>query len=295
MQDTEKNPATDPQESGQGPAEQTPLPRKESGGSAAESAPAPAEGDAPGSAGGEARAARPRWIAFLDNFWYHHKFGTLVTAFLAVVLIICGVQMCNRTSYDVHVLYAGPWFDCATSSRVSALEDAFAQCMEDYNGDGKKVVAYRPIWIMSDAQLQALREEYAGREEEMPYINSTLLAQNAELLNAELMTGEAVICLLDPSIFTDLWESGWTCPLTEYVDASALPENPFDNHGIYLKDTAFGQYFTGLNQMPEDTVLCVRNTSILTGIWSGEEAAQAHAWAEDVFRRILAFRRPDAG
>ena len=68
-----------------------------------------------------------------------------------------------------------------------------------------------------------------------------------------------------------------------------------DNHGIYLKDTAFGQYFTGLNQMPEDTVLCVRNTSILTGIWSGEEAAQAHAWAEDVFRRILAFRRPDAG
>ena len=79
-----------------------------------------------------------RFFAFVENFWYHHKFGTLVTIFLVIVLLVCTLQMCGKNSYDVHVLYSGPWFDCAGASRISAIESAFRQFMDDFDGDGQK-------------------------------------------------------------------------------------------------------------------------------------------------------------
>lgn len=234
-----------------------------------------------------------RFFAALENFWYHHKFGTVVTLFLVVVLLICGLQMCSKNTYDVHILYAGPWFDCAASSKVAAIEDAFRHCMQDYNNDGQKVVSYRPIFLMTDQQIQDLKEKYKDNPEEAPYVNTTLLAQNKELLDSELMTGETVICLLDPSIFYDLYRNGWTEDLSSFVPAENLPENPYENHGVFLKDTAFGQYFAGISDMPEDTVLCFRKTSILTDAWLPEADKEAvRENCKDLFRAIVAFKIP---
>ena len=233
-----------------------------------------------------------RFFAFVENFWYHHKFGTCVTVFLVIVLLICGLQMCGKNSYDVHILYSGPWFDCAGSSRVAAIESAFRQFMDDYNGDGQKVVAYRPIWIMNEAQIQELREKYKDNPEEAPYVNTTLLAQNSDLLNSELMTGETVICLLDPSIFYSLYKEGWMVDISSFVPAEDIPENPYENYGVFLKDTAFGEYFSGISEMPEDTVLCFRRTSMLTDVWSPDESDKVTKYCEELFRRILAFDVP---
>lgn len=237
-----------------------------------------------------------RFLAALENFWYHHKFGAIVSVFLAIVLIVCSVQMCGKNSYDMHILYSGPWFDCAASSKVAAIEDAFEYLMKDgdYNNDGKKLVAYRPIWIMNDQQIAALREQYKDKPEEAPFVNTTLLAQNRDLLNSELMTGESVICLLDPTIFYGLYQNGWMEDLSTFVPAEQLPENPYENHGIFLKDTDFGSYFAGLSDMPDDTVLCIRRTSKLTNVWSPEETERVRVWCKEVFSRLIAFEKPEA-
>ena len=235
-----------------------------------------------------------RFFAFVENFWYHHKFGTCVTVFLVAVLLICSFQMCGKNAYDTHILYAGPWFDCAGASRIEAIESAFRYFMDDYNNDGQKVVAYRPIWIMNEAQIQELKDKYKDNPEEAPYVNTTLLAQNADLLNSELMTGETVICLLDPSIFYRLYQEGWMEDLSTFVPAENIPANSYENHGVFLKDTDFGTYFSGLSEMPEDTVLCIRRTSKLTNIWSPEESDRVQDYCKELMRRILAFEAPEA-
>lgn len=234
-----------------------------------------------------------RVIAALDNFWYHNKFATVVVVFLLIVGIVCTVQFCEKSSYDAHILYAGPWFECDDGSYVTYIEDAFEHCLEDFDGDGKKNIAYRPIWIMNDSQIAALKEQYKDNPENMPFVNTTLLANNTELLNSELMTGETVICLLDPTIFASLWQDGWTQPLTDFVSADELPDNPYDDHGIFLKDIDFGQYFTGLRNMPEDTVLCIRRTSVLTNIWAPDESARVKENNVKLFLNILRFRTPE--
>lgn len=253
-----------------------------------QNSPEQAKTDGPVSRGRRIRLA-------LENFWYHHKFGAVVTVFLLVVGIICGVQLCTKNSYDVQIMYAGPWFDCSTAKNTAAMESAFKYLMgeDDYNGDGQKLVAYRPIWLMNSTQIEELKEKYKDNPDEAPYINSNLLAQNQDLLSSELMTGESVICFLDPSIFYSLYQNGWMEDLSTFVPAELLPENPYENCGIFLKDTDFGRYFAGLSDMPEDTILCVRRTSVLTNVWSPEESDRVSDFSRELILRLLRFKTPE--
>lgn len=228
----------------------------------------------------------------IKNIWYHEKFLILAALVVLVVVGICVGQACARTENDVYILYAGPWFGCDTGKTPAQLESAFAAVMDDYNKDGIKTVAYRPIFLMSDAQLQALAAEYAGREEEMPMVNATLLAQNSELFLQEIQSGDTVLCLLDPTVFADLRAEGWIQPLGNYLET--VPENDLDDYGIRLKDTDFGNYFAGVKDMPDDTILCLRATSVLNNSFGREEyAKELHARHEELLRAILRFTKPE--
>ena len=44
----------------------------------------------------------------LDNFWYHHKFGTIATIFVIITVTICLVQLFQKQTHDLYIMYAGP-------------------------------------------------------------------------------------------------------------------------------------------------------------------------------------------
>lgn len=250
------------------------------------------EAEAAATAMGDGRASRLRYR--LGNFWYHYKWHSLVALFLAVVMVFCVAQCSSREDNDVYILYAGPWLSYNDGAQREAVTQAFSAVMQDYNGDGTRVVSYRTILMMNETQLKDLAAQYEGREDEMPIIQSSFLAQQAELYRNEIASGDTVLCLLDISLFHELKDEGWLLPLTNYVPEEDVPENDLEDYGVYLKDTAFGQYFSGVKDMPEDTVLCIRAASILnTWGWQREErAAELHARHEDLLRRVLAFTPP---
>ena len=47
------------------------------------------------------------FFAWLDNFWYHYKWHSLIALFLVFAITVCTLQMCDKESYDIHILYAG--------------------------------------------------------------------------------------------------------------------------------------------------------------------------------------------
>ena len=71
------------------------------------------------------RAERPhgkiyRW---LDNFWYHHKWKTLIIAFFAVVVLVCALQMCGKEDEgDVAILMVGPYGFATEQSGIGDLQ-----------------------------------------------------------------------------------------------------------------------------------------------------------------------------
>ena len=56
-----------------------------------------------------------KFTRWLDNFWYHYKWTTIIAVFALFVVLVCTLQMCNKDKNDVSVLSAGPeyfMFNC---------------------------------------------------------------------------------------------------------------------------------------------------------------------------------------
>ena len=218
----------------------------------------------------------------IQNFWYHHKFTVIVAAFLALVLIVCCVQFITKPTYDAYVFYAGPWMECDKGDRVAAVQNAILTVMEDYDGNGKKSVSYKPLFLMTDAQINAYYDSYKGNEDDMPYLNTWLIKQNTDQLEAEIMSGMAQICFVDPAAYETMRDGGFLMPLVAFTDD--LPENAYEDYAVRLADTDFGKYLTGVQDMPEDTLLCFRRTGVLN---TNEERSSRN---ETLMRAILNYR-----
>ena len=135
---------------------------------------------------------------------------------------------------------------------------------------------------MTEEQIHAFRAEYEGNEENMPNINTWLIQQNMDQLEAEIMTGSAQICLVDPSVYYTMKNADYLLPLTQFVDI--LPENDYNDYAVRLADTDFGKYQPGVQDMPADTLICFRRTGVLN---KNEELTAAH---EALMRAILTYR-----
>ena len=153
--------------------------------------------------GAEAVLARePGFFGWVKHTWFHYKFIILVALFLLVVVAICTRQCATRNRYDVHLLYAGPWLECDSGVVAGGINEAFLGMIKDYDGDGQKLIAYTPLFLLTQEQLEALRAENEEKpDEEKIFVSTNLLKDNRDLLDADVMTGEMRLCLLDPSIF----------------------------------------------------------------------------------------------
>ena len=168
-----------------------------------------------------------------ENFWYHYKWHTIVAIFIVIVVTVCTMQMCSRTDYDVHVLYAGgkSFGKTADSNEYATINDA----------------------------LRIVSEDFDGME--------SLIANDKEaFVNAMTGSKEYYLCFLSPEIFAMydiMLESGGTplIALNEYAKADQLTES---GRGIKLAETDFYK-LPGISNLPDDTIICIRTLSAAFG------------------------------
>ena len=230
-----------------------------------------------------------KFFKWIDNYWYHYKWRTLIIAFFALIVIIASVQFFTKADVDIYILYTGPHVFAV--DEIHEVESAFEQVMSgDRNRDGKKTASLQDITLLTEDQILEARRE----ADEMGInltINTVEMRNMQRQFNTQIFAGEAVICLLDPYWYEQVRDSGGFMTL-----ASVLGEKPpqaLDDYGICLFDTDFGRYFTAFSKFPDDTVLCIRvmsTTSIFKGVSKEEER---HAFHVQSFRDALSFRLPE--
>ena len=93
-----------------------------------------------------------RFLRWLDNFWYHYKWHTIIIGTAAIFLIVCMTQFATKEKVDAYVLYAGE--SSFYVSDLYAMEDAFEQVSSDLNKDGKKTVKITDITVMTNEQIK---------------------------------------------------------------------------------------------------------------------------------------------
>ncbi len=241
------------------------------------------------------------FLKWIENYWYHYKWHTIIGAFFLVLGIVLVVQLIDREKYDIMIVYSGDYMiSSGTEDSVllsdfpSTLENiskAFEELMEDdYNGDGKKNAITHGEYLLSPKRQEELRQAAEDKSIETNQQWSSGYDSGdhdsaRENVSVLITTGEAIICLMDTYSYETFGDEGVFARLEDVLGYT--PENALDDFGVYLKDTDFGRYFEdAFAPLPDDTVLCIRKKAQV-GVGRGfDDVYDAHV---DLFCKIFEF------
>ncbi len=220
-----------------------------------------------------ARAERPhgkvyRWF---DNFWYHHKWKTIIITFFVVVVLICTLQMCTKEDEgDISVMMVGPYGFATEESGIGDLQAFLDKSLPaDYDGNGSKKVDIVHYTVYSKEQIKALQAQDV-------YVSTANNADNYQQYVSYLQTGHSALLFLDPWLATEL-NNGQLLDLGSllgYVPEGAVTRSDAEGntvvYGVRLGDTALYRDNLAIQALPEDTVIC-----IAAPLYGGKEEIKA--------------------
>ena len=224
-----------------------------------------------------------RFLRWLDNYWYHYKWHTILISFAAVFLIVCVTQFATKEKVDAYVMYAGE--KSFSVSELYSMEDAFEMVATDYNDDGKKTVKMTDITVMTDEQIKENQKkaEEAGNSDY--YVDMQYMKDMQDKFKMQLTAGEAYLCLLSPEMYALDYEAGMYMTLSELGISSEIA---VDDTAIRFKDTDFAQFFTVFQKVPDDTLICFRRMNVASKA-KGKKEQQKYNDQIELFKSILEF------
>ena len=214
---------------------------------------------------------------WIENYFYHYKWITVFGVFFLIVAIVCIVQMVKNDSYDSYVMYAGPYE--LSHKQVLDIQKEFNPFVGDKDGDGEINVAMRELFVMSPEEITRFEAENEGYE-----ANVTLISNNMQVFDNEILSGEATICLLSPFLFERVCKADGFLPVSEYIGGSDV--ELYNEYGVLLSSTEFGK-LSALAYLPDDTVFCVRRVSTIASLFGKKEAERNHERNLEAVRAIF--------
>ena len=195
-------------------------------------------------------------LAWLDNFWYHYKWHTIISVFFATVLVLCLVQLFDRPKYDVNFVIAGTYR--MDNEQVADYSKEINQLVpEDYDGNGEKNVNIMAYQIYSDADA-AEEKEKAEAESQQFILNVKFNSDEMNNFTQYTMTGECSVYLLSPYLYKNLLSEDRLLPISELYEGKTLPAGVTqDGYGISINQTHFYRYNPSVQVMPDDMILCI--------------------------------------
>ena len=188
-------------------------------------------------------------IKWLDNFWYHYKWPTIIAAFFAVVFAVCISQMITRESYDIYVRYVGN--AVITDIQYKDMENSLELTSGDVNGDGEKAANFAQVPYVSDDDNPYKNDINAGAKETM----SGMIVQ------------PYYIYIMDKGAYEHFKGQNIYTPLDQ-IFSEDVSDIAFDECAIYFKETEFYKNSPGMEWVKDDTVIVLKVApyeSIITG------------------------------
>ena len=221
-------------------------------------------------------------IKWLDNYWYHYKWATIIVGAFAAILIFCIVNTGDGIEDDIQILYAGP--EVLTDIQIEQMERSFADLLkEDYNGDGKKSVNIVNITIMSDDQLAKAQEE-AKKEGQTVIYDPSLRTKAISQMKNMMGTGAVIICILDPYVY-GCCEEGTFITLEKALGSK--PENAVDDYAMKFSELDIQSAYGSFSVLSDDVLFCIRNDVVITS--NNKHFQKEYAWHKTYFESVVNF------
>lgn len=243
----------------------------------------------------EAPSRAKRFRIWLDNYIYHYKWHTIIALFLVFTITVCSVQMCDKESYDVYVVYAGGYqvSKLVTDGDVAefvTFSKSLNRAAEDYNEDGKVSVSLDTLFLLTADEIKAtndkLKEEGSDKE-----VQTQLISQNFKTMNDRMLYSEYYVCIMSAEIFKHYSAKAdhMFADLSKYVDTGT--EVSYFNEGkdttaIYLNSTGF-KNLPVLYDLPDDTVIALRGFSEVSNFLDGDDNRENYRRSEQYVRNVI--------
>ena len=215
-------------------------------------------------------------LKWLDNFWYHHKWATIITAFFLIVAVFCCVQIFTKTEYDACVMFVGAGGNI-TNTQYNDIVASLETFAEDTDGDGKLEVCFSRETFISDRS-----DEMAG------VLNSNISSTMQTLLYQDYF-----ILLLDPELYNMYKDSGMFVTLASHgIDAPA--NAVYDEYAIRLSECDAYYKMPGLSAIPSDTLLVLKTVPYMKSQSKTEKLVEMQADHARMIKKIVSFVAPES-
>lgn len=217
-----------------------------------------------------------RFLKWLDNYWYHYKWHTLIGGFFIILLLFMLGQCVTDTGHDMVVAYCGSteFMKEQTEHVREALEDAMPK---DYDGDGERYVEFVRYLYYSDEEIEAEKELYDGQWTIAPGYVQQQLSDFRDFMQMSIATNDCCVYLISPAVYSTFTASPFR-PLDEVLDA--VPATAYDGYAVRLGDTAFYAAYPQTHEIiPADTLVCLLS--------SGRPSSKQYQNAVAMFQAIV--------
>lgn len=191
---------------------------------------------------------------WLENYWYHYKLATIISAFFITVAVICIVQIASKKNYNIYIRYVGD--SVITGTQYDDMTGALEKIV---SGDKKDSVNFAQVAYISDDDNPYKNEKNAVARETL----SSMLVQ------------PYYIYIMDMTAYNDYKDSGVFAPLSSIFEED-VTDISYDEYALYLSKTEFLKNAPGMEWVEEDTVIVIKIVpydSVFTGKKSKRELA----------------------
>ncbi len=191
---------------------------------------------------------------WLENYWYHYKWATIISAFFITVAVICIVQIASKKDYNIYIRYVGD--SVITGTQYDDMTGALEKIV---SGDKKDSVNFAQVAYISDDDNPYKNEKNAVARETL----SSMLVQ------------PYYIYIMDMTAYNDYKDSGVFAPLSSIFEED-VTDISYDEYALYLSKTEFLKNAPGMEWVEEDTVIVIKIVpydSVFTGKKSKRELA----------------------
>ena len=126
------------------------------------------------------------------------------------------------------------------------------------------------------------------------FLNEGTVEQAKETLSVQAMAGDYVIFLIDKDWYADLHKAKAFVPFSELSELGiTLPENAkkYDDCSYYLNSLDFSKFFSCIDELPDDTLLCIRRMSTATSAIKGnDEVKELYDRHMNYYETIINFK-----
>ena len=224
----------------------------------------------------------------LENFWYHYKWHSIVAVFLVIAITVLSLQMCQKTEYDAHILYAGTHEISHSSTDGEApyyvATGSLKRVVGDFNDDGAVNVSLLNLFVLNDAEIEAALAGTEGKE-----INESLILEDTETLKNTLLFGEYYVCFLSERLFLEYdaqYEGALFSEVADYI--GDVECETVSGRGVYLRSLAYYD-LPEICNLPEDTVVCLRKLSEVSTLFGKAENEKNFHRGEIIFKNIISY------